>query len=228
MYHLMSADGVHNWINTGITVAPSCGQDPMQGCTDTETNFIRYTDGTVNHWYNMERPNVVLENGHVAYFTFAVSDVNKNGQPPPPTASKVIVVPFDGVSFDCDNGGEDAGCPPDGGVVEDGGGGEAGGGEGRSSGSTDGGAGADATVSSSSGAGSSSGASSGSGTTSGTSGGGYPEDAGATTSGGNSSGCSCMVTGASGSSPARMLLGVVFGAVVLALRRRNLIGTRQS
>ena len=83
MYHLMSADGVHNWINTGITVAPSCGQDPMQGCTDTETNFIRYTDGTVNHWYNMERPNVVLENGHVAYFTFAVSDVNKNGQPPP-------------------------------------------------------------------------------------------------------------------------------------------------
>jgi hypothetical protein len=93
-YHIMSKDGIHNWITTGLAV-------------DRSTDFIRYTDGTVNHWGNMERPNVVMENGHVAYFTFAVTDINKDeGNNCCSTGSKILVVPFDGVAFDADNGGE--------------------------------------------------------------------------------------------------------------------------
>ena len=90
----MSVDGIHNWINTGVAFDPS-------------TDFIRYTDGTVNHWHNMERTGVYLENGHPAAFTFAVTAPDKNATPAP-SVSKIIVVPFDGVSFDADNGGETA------------------------------------------------------------------------------------------------------------------------
>ena len=93
-YHLMSVDGIHNWINTGVAFDPS-------------TDFIRYTDGTVNHWHNMERTGVYMENGHPAAFTFAVTAPDKNTNPGP-SVSKIIVVPFDGVSFDADNGGETA------------------------------------------------------------------------------------------------------------------------
>jgi hypothetical protein len=94
-YHIMSADGVNNWKDTGVAV-------------DRSTDFCRYTDGTVNHWGNMERPNVVMEDGHVTHFTFAVTDVNKDqGSNCCSTGSKVIVVPFDGVSFDADNGGQE-------------------------------------------------------------------------------------------------------------------------
>ena len=68
---------------------------------DAAANFIRYTDGTVNHWKHIERPRPYLVNGHVVAFTFAAINVekaddlgnDKNG-------SKVIVVPFDGVAFD--------------------------------------------------------------------------------------------------------------------------------
>ena len=93
-YHLMSKDGVNNWMNMGIAYDPT-------------TNFVRYTDGTVNHWFKMERPGVFLENGHVTHFTFAVVDADKDsivgnsGHD-----SKVIVVPFDGATFDADNGGQ--------------------------------------------------------------------------------------------------------------------------
>jgi len=50
----------------------------------------------------MERPSVIMENGHVTHLTFAVSDVDKNNQIPAGSnhGSKVIVVPFDGVSFE--------------------------------------------------------------------------------------------------------------------------------
>jgi hypothetical protein len=86
--HLTSVDGITNWKNMGLAYDPT-------------TDFIRYTDGTVNHWYNIERPGVLIENGHVTHFTFAVVDVPKsqelgNDQ----NGSKVIVVPFDGASFD--------------------------------------------------------------------------------------------------------------------------------
>jgi len=46
---------------------------------------------------------VFLENGHVAYFTFAVIDVPKPQELGNDIhGSKVIVVPFDGVKFDRD------------------------------------------------------------------------------------------------------------------------------
>jgi hypothetical protein len=87
-YHLTSRDGIKNWTNQGLAFDP-------------KSNFLRYTDGTVNHWNKIERPGVVLENGHVTHFTFAVIDVEKekdlgnDGH-----GSKVIVVPFDGAAMD--------------------------------------------------------------------------------------------------------------------------------
>ena len=89
-YHLTSPDGIHHWTNRGLAYDPT-------------TDFLRYTDGTVNHWYKLERPGVYLEDGHVVAFTFAVIDVPKeqetgnNGH-----GSKVIVVPFDGAALDRD------------------------------------------------------------------------------------------------------------------------------
>ena len=87
---LTSVDGISNWTNRGLAYDP-------------DANFLRYTDGTVNHWNKIERPNVYLENGHVAYFTFAVIDVPKDqDQGNDGHGSKVIVVPFDGVGLDRD------------------------------------------------------------------------------------------------------------------------------
>jgi len=88
-YHLTSADGINNWkLDTGYAY------DPI-------ANFIHYTDGTVNHWNKMERPNVYMENGHVIAMTFAVIDVAKDADVGNDKhGSKVIVVPFDGASLD--------------------------------------------------------------------------------------------------------------------------------
>jgi hypothetical protein len=89
-FHLTSPDGISNWTNRGLAYDPT-------------TNFVRYTDGTVNHWDKIERPGVFLVNGHVAYFTFAVLDVPKDQEKGNDIhGSKVIVVPFDGVAFDRD------------------------------------------------------------------------------------------------------------------------------
>lgn len=89
-FHLTSPDGIGNWKNRGLAYDPT-------------TNFVRYKDGTVNHWDKMERPAVVLVNGHVAYFTFAVLDVPKDQELGNDNhGSKIIVVPFDGVAFDQD------------------------------------------------------------------------------------------------------------------------------
>ncbi len=99
-YHFTSTDGINNWTNKGLAYDPT-------------TNFVRYTDGTVNHWYNMERPGVFLQNGHVTAFTFAVSDIEKNSiVAGDGHCTKILVVPFDGVTFDADNPGPgSAGCP---------------------------------------------------------------------------------------------------------------------
>jgi len=87
---LTSADGITNWTNRGLAYDP-------------DTDFLRYTDGTVNHWNKIERPNVYLEDGHVAYFTFAVIDIPKEQETGNDGhGSKVIVVPFDGVGLDRD------------------------------------------------------------------------------------------------------------------------------
>jgi hypothetical protein len=89
-FHLTSPDGINNWTFRGLAYDPT-------------RDFVRYTDGTVNHWDKMERPGVVIEDGHVTHFTFAVLDVPKNQERGNDThGSKIIVVPFDGVAFDRD------------------------------------------------------------------------------------------------------------------------------
>jgi hypothetical protein len=100
--HFTSADGIHNWVNMGLAYDPT-------------SDFVRYTDGTVNHWYKAERPGVFLQNGHVTAFSFSVIDVDKTLDLANDThGSKIIVVPFDGASFDRDNPGPgSAGCPKD-------------------------------------------------------------------------------------------------------------------
>ena len=97
-YHIMSKDGVSNWQSTGLAY------EGTQSPSNANSKWLRYTDGTVNTWHNMERPGVYLENGHVTHFTFAVTDTNKNQTGVSSGGSKVIVVPFDGAQFDCDNG----------------------------------------------------------------------------------------------------------------------------
>jgi len=89
-YHLTSTDGITGWTYRGLAYDPT-------------TDFLRYTDGTVNHWNKIERPNVFLVNGHVAYFTLAVIDVPKDqDRGNDDHGSKVIVVPFDGAALDRD------------------------------------------------------------------------------------------------------------------------------
>lgn len=89
-FHLTSPDGIANWTDRGLAYDPT-------------TNFIRYKDGTVNHWEKLERPGVLLEHGHVAYFTFAALDVPKEKELGNDNhGSKVIVVPFDGAALDRD------------------------------------------------------------------------------------------------------------------------------
>ncbi len=113
-HHLMSKDGVTNWKDMGVAYDP-------------RASFIRYTDGTVNKWNNLERPGVLIENGHVTHFTFAATDINKSSITGSDNhCSKIIVVPFDGVAFDADNGGETAGTGGKGGAGGAGGSGGAG------------------------------------------------------------------------------------------------------
>lgn len=89
-YHFTSKDGIHDWVNRGIAYDPT-------------TNFARYTDGTVNHWDKMERPGVIIENGHVVAVTLAVIDVPKDKERGHDNhGSKVIVLPFDGAAMDRD------------------------------------------------------------------------------------------------------------------------------
>jgi hypothetical protein len=119
--HFTSNDGIHNWVNQGLAYDPT-------------TDFIRYTDGTVNHWYKLERPGVFMQDGHVAAFTFAAIDVDKSLDLANDNhGSKIVVVPFDGVSFDRDNPGPgSAACPiGEGGAGGGTGGGGAGGAGGR-------------------------------------------------------------------------------------------------
>ena len=89
-FHLTSEDGLTNWKFRGLAYDPT-------------TDFIRYTDGTVNHWEKIERPAVFIENGHVTHFTFAAIDIPKEqNMGNDRHGSKVIVVPFDGAAMDRD------------------------------------------------------------------------------------------------------------------------------
>ena len=98
-YHLTSKDGVTGWKNAGAAYNP-------------DTPFVRYTDGTINKWNKMERPGVLIENGHVTHFIFSVLDVPKEQELGNDNhGNKVILVPFDGVQFDKDTCIE-GGCDP--------------------------------------------------------------------------------------------------------------------
>ena len=97
-YHIMSKNGTTNWTSTGLAYQGT--QTPA----NASSSWLRYTDGTVNQWHNMERVSVYQDNGHVTHFTFAVTDVDKNSAAVNTGGSKILVVPFNGVQFDCDNG----------------------------------------------------------------------------------------------------------------------------
>jgi len=89
-YHLTSKDGINDWTNRGLAFDPT-------------TNFIRYPDGIVNHWNNLERPGVYIEDGHVKAFTLAAIDVPKGNEKGNDIhGSKVVVIPFDGAALDRD------------------------------------------------------------------------------------------------------------------------------
>ena len=196
-YHLSSPDGIHEWKDEGLAYDPRMYQ-----------KISGYVGSTVfTQWYKMERPGVVIENGHVTHVTWAVADVDKDTSIPAGSnhGSKIIVVPFDGVTFDQDTGG-DGGASDSGGTASDGGleGGasdatvlrEAGGGDAAagpsdataSSGSSSGGGGSGSTVGASGSSGAGAGSSSGTASTGASNG-----------SSGNSSGNGSRNSGAAGS-----------------------------
>ena len=121
-YHLTSTDGIHDWTDQGFAYDPRMAKQ-----------LFSYTDGTVVSWTKMERPNIIMENGHITHFTFSVTDVEKAQVTGGSNhGNKVIVMAFDGVAFDNETGvgGSDGGAPGTGGQ---------GGGDAAATGGTDGG-----------------------------------------------------------------------------------------
>src|SRR5262245_16360893 len=119
-YHLYSSDGITNWKDNGYAWSPR----------DYQKIFCYEGSSTCTQWYKMERPGVVLQNGHPTHITWAVADVDKDNQIPAGSnhGSKVIVVPFDGATFDADFGnGSTGGSTGAGGATGTGGAGGAGG-----------------------------------------------------------------------------------------------------
>src|SRR4051812_23513248 len=94
-WHVYSTDGL-NWKDNGYAWSPR----------DYQKIFCYEGSTTCTQWYKMERPGVVLEDGHPTHITWAVSDVDKDNQVLPGTnhGTKIVVVPFDGVAFDNDFG----------------------------------------------------------------------------------------------------------------------------
>jgi hypothetical protein len=94
-WHVYSPDGL-TWKDNGYAWSPR----------DYQKIFCYEGSTTCNAWYKMERPSVVLQDGHPTHITWAVSDVDKDNQVLPGTnhGTKVVVVPFDGVAFDNDFG----------------------------------------------------------------------------------------------------------------------------
>ncbi len=89
-YHLTSKDGIHDWKFRGLAYDP-------------RLSFVKYTDGTINHWDKLERPGIVLENGKIVAVSLSGLDVEKDDEKGNDMhGSKVIVVPFDGEAFDRD------------------------------------------------------------------------------------------------------------------------------
>jgi MYXO-CTERM domain-containing protein len=136
-WHLYSTDGV-NWKDNGYAWSPR----------DYQKIFCYEGTTTCTQWYKMERPGVVLQEGHPTHITWAVADVDKDNQVLPGTnhGTKIIVVPFDGVTFDKDfgvgGGGAGAGGASSGGGAGAGGASSAGGAGGKTGASGSGGLGA--------------------------------------------------------------------------------------
>ncbi len=87
-FHFTSEDGINNWKYRGKAF-------------DTDGKTFRYTNGTLNNWFTVQRPVVFCENGHPTHFTFSVIDAHKgDDNPNDNNGSKIIVVPFDGEAFD--------------------------------------------------------------------------------------------------------------------------------
>ena len=95
-WHVYSVDGITNWKDNGYAWSPR----------DYQKIFCYEGTTTCSQWYKMERPSVVLQAGHPTHITWAVSDVDKDNQVLPGTnhGTKIVVVPFDGVTFDQDFG----------------------------------------------------------------------------------------------------------------------------
>lgn len=88
-HHFTSNDGINNWTYRGVAFKKE------------DTKIFKYTDGTINDWQFIERPGAIVENGHVTHFMFSVIDVKKGqGLGSDNHASKIVIVPFDGVAFD--------------------------------------------------------------------------------------------------------------------------------
>jgi hypothetical protein len=106
-WHVYSADGI-SWEDNGYAWSPR----------DYQKIFCYEGGTTCTQWYKMERPGVVLEDGHPTHITWAVSDVDKDNQVLPGTnhGTKIVVVPFDGVAFDNDFGVGGPGGTGDGGA----------------------------------------------------------------------------------------------------------------
>jgi hypothetical protein len=102
-YELSSPDGIHDWKDGGIAYDVSLWKK-IFGYEGSQT---------ASQWQNVERTGVVLENGHLTHVTWAVTDSEKMTLPAGSNhGSKIIVVPFDGVAFDKDNGWIDPGTGP--------------------------------------------------------------------------------------------------------------------
>jgi MYXO-CTERM domain-containing protein len=131
-WHVYSSDGITNWKDGGYAWSPR----------DYQKIFCYEGSTTCNQWYKMERPGVVLENGHPTHITWAVADVDKDTSIPGGSnhGSKVLVVPFDGVTFDNDFGvGGSGGAAGTGGASSTGGSSTAGGSKATGGSSTAGG-----------------------------------------------------------------------------------------
>jgi hypothetical protein len=64
---------------------------------------LKYTDRSVNHWAIMERPGVLVEDGHVTHVTLASINVPKaRDHGNDNNGSKILVLPFDGAKFDAE------------------------------------------------------------------------------------------------------------------------------
>lgn len=86
-FHITSKNGIDGWKLRGLAYDPTI-------------DFVRYTDGTSNRWYKLERPGIVLENGKIVALSLAVLDVPKNDEKGNDNhGNKVIVLPFDGEGF---------------------------------------------------------------------------------------------------------------------------------